>query len=527
MPTANESYCQLQSADSFDAVRREPNDLPEDDQAKVDGRRVIRVYGIDDDESELIGFVYRRRDDWDEHEDRARAHCRSHDGRFEPMPNEASVRVYYDEKGPAQALVSAAIETAANDEPQDGWYPLIPIGTFEHQVHGTFEVSPEDAEAYVANFEAGLPWGRAGIPIDENGFHQKQAEAYGRISQMEVREDAVWGYIVWGNRGRNAVAAGEYMYVSPTFYPRGREFNLTSGKPTDNVVVSVALTNGPFFAGQPGLFEIAAAAYTPLAASSEATSSDAPEDETADESSNSGAETPPEVTYQMDETQIAEIRAKYEAANGEVSDDEWAKLTADFDAEEDWTAFADAIEEPAEEEEEEEAPEEGTETADEISISRAELERLQEKAKLTEDAVERADRAEKTAQEAKEIAASVQVKNRRLELEDAVKASTYEDGRKAAPGAVKALVDLQMNPCDETVKAMIAHLEDNGGSLALYEKGETEAIRANSGLSEDARWLEEKDITEQTKQQVRAIAEADECSFQAAYGKFLDGNRRE
>ncbi len=433
------------------------------------------------------------------------------------------VRVYYDEKGPAQALVAAAIETAANDEPQDGWYPLIPIGTFAHQVHGTFEVSPEDAEAYVANFEAGLPWGKAGIPIDENGFHQKQAEAYGRISQMQVREDAVWGYVVWGDRGRRAVAAGEYMYVSPTFYPRGREFNLTSGDPTDNVIVSVALTNGPFFAGQPGLFEIAAAAYTPLSASSEAASSDSPEGETA-ESSNSGAETPPEVTYQMDEKKIAEIRATYEAANGEVSDEEWAKLTADLESEEDWTTFAEAIEEPADEEEEESGD---AETADEISVSRAELERLQEKAKLTEDAVERADRAEKTAQEAKEIAASVQVKNRRLELEDAVKASTYDSGRKAAPGAVKALVDLQMNPCDETVQAMIAHLEENDGSLALYDQGETEAVRANSGLSEDARWLEEKEITEDTKQQVRAIAEKDECSFQAAYGKFLDRDRRE
>lgn len=432
----------------------------------------------------------------------------------------STVQVYYGEEGPAQSLVAAAAEDS-NAEPSDGWYPLIPIGRFEHQACGAFEVTLEDANEYVANFEAGLPWGKAGVPIDENGFHDKQAEAYGRISKMEVRGDAVWGYIVWGDRGKQAVAAGDYMYVSPRFVPRGRVFDRNSAGPIENVITAVALTNGPFFADQPGLFDIAAAAYTPPEQIEE---SDADEDAPDTQPSNSGAATPPEVTHQMDQEKIDEIRAKYEAANGEVTDEAWAELTADFETEKDWTTFADGIEEPADEEpaEEEETPEEGEEAEDKLTISRDELERLQEKAALTDDAVQAAERAE---QKANEVAASVheiKQENRRLKVEDEVKASVYDGGRKPAPAAVDVLVDLRMNPSEVTANALIEHLEANGGRLAMYEPGEAEAVTANAGMSADEVWLDEKDITEQAKDATRTIAAEEDISFRAAYSKYLD-----
>ncbi len=507
----------------------------------------------------------------------------------------SAVKVVYEQDGPAHSLV--AVAASAGDTVEDGWYPLIPIGKFRHYLHGQFEVSPEDAQAYVDHFDAGLPFGDAGIPIDEDGLHRKKAEAYAWIEQLEVRDEAVYGYIAWGDKGKAAIAAGEYRYVSPRFFPRGRPFEPTAGGSVDNLMYSAALINTPFFSGQPGLLPLTASfEFEPYTASLGDFSADDlrnalgailgkrtkdddlgwhvevifedfliavdPEsthwriaysvegtevtlgDESkvkqewvaaslggdpsgADPIVQTGAHAPPEVTP-MNEKRIAEIRELYVAANGDVTDEEWEDLTGEFETEDDWQAFAALIEAAATEAAEKKAAEEkaaakkAAVAADEITISRADLEALQARAKAGETAEEK---AEALSKEVAVVTASLGVMQGDLDreaLKASVTASLY-DGLVPGPAAVTALVDLQMNPCDETVAAMMTHLDENRGRLALFAPGPAAAVAASDGSGAEQQAFEEKDLPDETKETVRAIAEEKDCSLDAAYIEYLDG----
>jgi phage I-like protein len=111
---------------------------------------------------------------------------------------------------------------AASDSNAPHWVHLLPAGRFNGPAgggKGPWRLT--DAAAVIA---ASLAGGRD-LVIDYN--HQSEysarpgvggtAPAAGWITQLEEREDGIWGQVTWTEAGAAAVAAREYRYLSPVF----------------------------------------------------------------------------------------------------------------------------------------------------------------------------------------------------------------------------------------------------------------------------------------------------------------------
>lgn len=121
------------------------------------------------------------------------------------------------------------------------WIHLIPAGTFTGE-DGRGPYTLSDAARVIAQ---SLPAGGRPIPLDYNhaAHHAATtggpAPAAGWITQLEGRENGIWGKVEWTANGRKAVAAREYRFISP-------------GLRTDpdkhvTAIVSAALCNMPNF----------------------------------------------------------------------------------------------------------------------------------------------------------------------------------------------------------------------------------------------------------------------------------------
>lgn len=118
------------------------------------------------------------------------------------------------------ALCSILIPDAAGGEAPD-WVQLFPAGPELPARDGRFW-RMDDPAAIVARFTA------AGRPLPVDWEHATEirgpqglpAPAAGWITELEVRDGAIWGRIQWTEAGAATVAAREYRFISPTFYHR-------------------------------------------------------------------------------------------------------------------------------------------------------------------------------------------------------------------------------------------------------------------------------------------------------------------
>ena len=117
------------------------------------------------------------------------------------------------------------------------WIQVFPSGTFTaRDGRGPYSIS--DPEALIARTHDF--WNGWDIPLDYN--HQtardagQAAPAAGWIKELQPREDGIWARVEWTPRGRDAVVAREYRYISPYF---------TAPKKEVGELLSVAVTNLP------------------------------------------------------------------------------------------------------------------------------------------------------------------------------------------------------------------------------------------------------------------------------------------
>ncbi|MCE2564646.1 phage protease [Komagataeibacter sp. FNDCF1] len=121
------------------------------------------------------------------------------------------------------------------------WIHLVPAGTFTGEDgRGPFILS--DPASVISR---SLPEGGRPIPLDYNhAAHNAAATgapapAAGWITQLESRENGIWGKVEWTANGRKAVAAREYRFISPGL-------RTDTGKHV-TAIVSAALCNMPNF----------------------------------------------------------------------------------------------------------------------------------------------------------------------------------------------------------------------------------------------------------------------------------------
>lgn len=112
---------------------------------------------------------------------------------------------------------SLSVELPAN---LPEWIELLPSGTFSgRDGRGPWHCIPSDVIARTREYQGGVD-----IPVDydhqlehaaQNG---RPAPAAGWISELEARDDGVWGRVEWTDRAREHLAAREFRYLSPVFY---------------------------------------------------------------------------------------------------------------------------------------------------------------------------------------------------------------------------------------------------------------------------------------------------------------------
>ena len=121
------------------------------------------------------------------------------------------------------------------------WIELIPAGAFTlRDGRGTFRLG-DPAQVIARSFEMA---GDSKILVDiDHGADTKggSSEAAGWITQMEVREGAIWGRVEWTELGRAKIEGQLYRRISPVFAHQ-------KGKTDVEFIVRAALVNNPAIA---------------------------------------------------------------------------------------------------------------------------------------------------------------------------------------------------------------------------------------------------------------------------------------
>src|SRR6266481_1605374 len=118
------------------------------------------------------------------------------------------------------------------------WIELVPAGEFHgRDGRGPFHLS-EPARVIAATNNLRM---EAGIPIDYDHATDfaapegRPAPAAGWITELAVRDGALWGRVEWTMHGAAAVATREYRYVSPVFeHDKGEVARLLRAALTNN-----------------------------------------------------------------------------------------------------------------------------------------------------------------------------------------------------------------------------------------------------------------------------------------------------
>lgn len=131
---------------------------------------------------------------------------------------------------------------------------LLRAGSWNTPWHGDFDITPEDIQQFVANYQANI-----GLPDDSEGkiqvnySHRSHDKAAGWLTDLRAEEvDGVlslMGDVEWTPAAAQALADGEYRYISPEFNPRAlpwedpeQEWRMVA-----NVLTGAGLTNIPLF----------------------------------------------------------------------------------------------------------------------------------------------------------------------------------------------------------------------------------------------------------------------------------------
>jgi len=119
------------------------------------------------------------------------------------------------------------------------WHNILPVGEFHDPRYGKVTITREMIEQMAENFKKGIPHYEPPINIG----HNDELGAYGKIVDVEAREDGLWAKLSFTEEGLELVREGKFRYVSAEFVED--YVDKETGKNVGYVLVGVALTNRP------------------------------------------------------------------------------------------------------------------------------------------------------------------------------------------------------------------------------------------------------------------------------------------
>lgn len=153
------------------------------------------------------------------------------------------------------AFVCVANEFSGTEAGAFQWVQLSPYGEFPHSV-GMQRFTREDASNVVASWKGlgnvavrmiGMPW-YIGHP-DHDAFKDRYTDtrAFGRIKDIEARDDGLYGKVKWNKLGMEAIENEEFHGHSVNWGVRLDQ----QGKLRPWILKSVGFTNEPNIPVQP------------------------------------------------------------------------------------------------------------------------------------------------------------------------------------------------------------------------------------------------------------------------------------
>lgn len=125
------------------------------------------------------------------------------------------------------------------------WLQIMPLGTWQHPVHGKINITPDRVERFVKNFNDNVRDTDLDIDYDHKEFDTKAA---GWIKELADRgADGLWALVEWTASAWRSLRDREYRYFSPEFVDEW-EHPRTHQKFKD-VLFGGAITNRPFLKG--------------------------------------------------------------------------------------------------------------------------------------------------------------------------------------------------------------------------------------------------------------------------------------
>ena len=215
-----------------------------------------------------------------------------------------------------------------------------------------------------------------------------------------------------------------------------------------------------------------------------------------------------------------EARTKYVELKGEVSDEEWEKMVEGVETEEEWVALtATFAEEKGEDDNKDKGGEESLEK--QLADAQAKVGELEQSVAEEQKAKDEALAATQKLTERVDV---LEKENKEVKLSEEIAAVDLGENKRYSPAAVDLLVAVQINPGEESIKAMQTHMKEHGGSMDTVIMGEIGAVNAITATGEisDEQWLEQKQITDETKKEVKKIAATEKIGFRQAYDQILE-----
>jgi phage I-like protein len=121
------------------------------------------------------------------------------------------------------------------------WIQAMPLGTYQHPVHGTIEITPERVQRFAQNVNTGVRGQDLDIDYDHKG---RSGEAAGWVKKAEARPDGLWLAVEWTKDAAQKIKDKAYRYFSPEFvdewkHPKNEQM-------FKDVLFGGGITNRPF-----------------------------------------------------------------------------------------------------------------------------------------------------------------------------------------------------------------------------------------------------------------------------------------
>lgn len=128
-----------------------------------------------------------------------------------------------------------------SDDQAPTWIQAMPLGTYEHPVHGSIDITPERVSRFADNVKANVRGQQLDIDYDHKEY---SGQAAGWVTDAEARSDGLWILVEWTKKAYEAIKSKAYRYFSPEFVD---EWTHPKNQQTfKDVLFGGGLTNRPF-----------------------------------------------------------------------------------------------------------------------------------------------------------------------------------------------------------------------------------------------------------------------------------------